>query len=114
VYVEISYHQEGDPKSSEEGIWGNRVNSVVPCVCGVGFYYPEGVKVGPEKRFLGRDVEGEDVIHPLEFWEYRIRGKKRYMHVGCHPGLPDRGEEGLKAIEGGKVSLAHGRFLKKN
>jgi len=87
---------------------------MVPCVCGIGVYYPEGVKVGPEKRFLGGDVEGEDVIHTLEFREYRIGGKKRHMNVGCHPWLPNRGQNGLKAIEGGKVRLAHRRFLKKN
>jgi len=42
---------------------------VVPCVCEVGIYYPKGVEVSPKKRILGGDVEGKDVIHPLELKE---------------------------------------------
>ena len=48
------------------------MDPVVPCVCGVGVYYPKGVDVSPKKRILGRDVEGKDVIHPLELKEYLL------------------------------------------
>ena len=93
MYVEIPYHKEGDPTSREEGCWGNRVHSMVACVGGVDVDQPEREKAGPEKRFWGGDVEVEEVIQPLDFGEYLIRGKKRHMNVGCHSGLPNRGEK---------------------
>jgi len=76
VYVEVPYYNEGDTKRWKEGFWRDRMDSVVDCVGGVGFYYPKRVKVGPEERLLGGDVEVKDVIHPLEPWEHRVRGKK--------------------------------------
>ena len=36
---------------------------MVACVGRVGVNQPKRVKVGPEKRFQGGDIEGEDVIH---------------------------------------------------
>jgi len=69
------------------------MDSVVACVGGVGVYYPKEMKVGPEERLLGGDVEGEDTIHPLEPWEHRVQRKKRYVNIGRHTGLPNTGEK---------------------
>jgi len=69
------------------------------------------VELGPEKGFLGADSEGEDIIHPLEPREYRIEGKKRYMNVGRHPGLPNWREKTLQGIKGAMVALADRRFM---
>jgi len=69
------------------------------------------MKVGPEKSFLGGDVKGEDVIHPLKLWEYRIGGEKRYMNVGRYVWHRNRGGKRSKTIERRKVSLADRRLL---
>jgi len=87
------------------------VGSVVMCVGGVGIYEPQGVKLGPEERLLGGDIEGEDVVHPFEHWEQRKRSKERHVNIGCHARLPDRGETRLNAVERGKVSLVDRRIL---
>ena len=77
VYIEVLNYQEGDVQGWGQGFWEERVDTVVTWVGGVGVYQPEGVKVGPEKRLLGGDIVGEDIIHPLEPWEHRKRGKER-------------------------------------
>jgi len=75
---------------------------------------PKGVKGGAKERLVGGDVEGEDVIHPLELGEHRVIGKKRHMNVGSHTWLPNRGKEGLETIERGKVSLVDRWILQKD
>ena len=105
---------EGKTEVREEGVWLNGVDSVVNCVGGVSINYPKRVEGGAEKRFVGGDVERENIIHPLEPGEHRIIGKKRHMHVGRHPRLPNWGKEGLKTIKGRKVSLIDRRFLQEN
>jgi len=102
VYVEVPYYQEGDPHGWKNGFWRDQVDPMVQCVGGVGVYQPEGMKVGPEKRFWGRDVEGEYLIHPLEPWVYRIAGEDRSMNVGHHAGLPNSGENDLKMLKEGR------------
>ena len=69
MYIEVPYYQEGDVQGWKEGIGGDGVDSVVTCVVRVGVDQPEGVKVCPEERFLGGDINGEDLIHPFEPWE---------------------------------------------
>jgi len=39
---------------------------VVTGVCGVGIDEPEGVETGAKEGLVGGDVQGEDVVHPLE------------------------------------------------
>jgi len=65
------------------------------------------VEVGVKKRFVGGDVEGENIVHPFELGEHRVIGKKRHMNVGSHVWLPNRGKKGLKTIKGRKVSLVN-------
>jgi len=103
----------GDTKSWKEGFWGDRVDLVVPPVGGVGVYYPKGMKACPEWRFLGGEVDGEDVIHTFELRVHRIEGKKSYMNIG-RSGLPNSRENGRKAVKGGKVSLANRRRLQED
>ena len=114
MYFEVPYYQQGDIQGGKEGFWGDGVDSVVTCVGGVGVYTVEGMKAGPEKGFLGGDIEGKDVIHPFERWEDRIGGMKRQMNIGRHTGLPNRGKKRLEAVKGGKVSLADRRLLQEN
>jgi len=114
VYVEVPYNEQGNVQGGKKAFRGDRVDSVVVCVGGVGIYNPEGVKAGPEKRYLGGDIEGKDLIHAFEPWEDRKGGKKRHMNIGRHPGLPNQRKERLKAVKGGKVSLADRRLLQKN
>jgi len=111
VYVKVPYYEQGDVQGGNEGFRGERVDSVVACIGGVGVNEPEGVKIGPTKRFLGGDIEGKDVVDPFEPWEYRIGGKERHVNIGRHTGLPNRGKECLKVVEEGKVSLADRRLL---
>ena len=80
----------------------------------VGINYPECVEGGAKKRFIGGDVERKNIVHPLEPGEHRVTGKKRHMNVGRHTWLPNRGEEGLETIKGGKVSLVDRRILQKD
>jgi len=72
------------------------------------------VKVGPEERFLGGDIEGEDVIHPFEAWEDRKRSMEGHMNIGRHARVPDRGGKGLKPVERGKVTLVNRRIFKED
>jgi len=87
---------------------------MVSSVGGVGVNNPERVKSGAEARITGGDVEGENVVHPLEPGEHCVIGKKRHMNVCCHSWLPNRGKKGLKTIKGRKVSLVDRRVLKEN
>jgi len=114
VYIEVPYYQEGDVQGWKQGIGGDGVDSVVACVGRVGVNQPERVKGGLEKRFLGGDIKGEDVIHPFEPWEHRKRSKKEYVNIGRHARLPDRGKKRLKALERGEVSLVNRRILKED
>jgi len=66
---------------------------MVNSIGGVSINNPKGVEGGAEKRLVGGDVEGEDVIHPLEFGKHCLIGKKRHMNVGSHMWLPNRGKE---------------------
>jgi len=66
VYIEVPYYQEGDLQGWKEGSRGDGVDPVVACVGRVGLDQLKGVKVCPEKRCLGGDIKGEDVIHPFE------------------------------------------------
>jgi len=63
------------------------------------------VKGGAEKRLIGGDVKGDHIVHLPKPGEHRVFGKKRHMSVGSYWRLPNRGEEGLKTIEGRNVSL---------
>jgi len=72
---------------------------------GVSINNPKGVEGGAERRLIGGDVEGEDVIHPIEFGEHGVIRKERHMNVGSHTWLPNRGKKGLETVERGKVSL---------
>jgi len=72
------------------------------------------MKVGPEERLLGGDIEGEDIIHPLEPWEHRKRSKERQVNVSRHARLSNWGEKGLKTVKGRKVGLVDRRILKEN
>jgi len=94
-----------------EGFWGDIMDPVVTCVGGIRMNYPEGLKTGAEKRFLGGDIDGEQIIHPCELWDQQKRGNERHMSIGRHVGLPNRGKKQLKAVKGGKVSLANRRLL---
>jgi len=87
---------------------------MVSSVGGVGVNNPKRVKSGAEERIIGGDVEGENIVHPLELGEHCVIGKKRHMNVGCHSWLPNRGKEGLETIKGRKVSLIDRRVLQKN
>jgi len=87
---------------------------MVDSIGGVSINNPKGVKGGAKKRLVGGDVEGEDIIHPLELGEHRVVGKKRHMNVGSHAWLPNRGKEGLETIERGKVRLVNRWILQKN
>jgi len=78
---------------------------MVNSIGGVSINNPKGVKGSAKKRLVGGDVEGKDVIHPLELGEHRVMGKKRHRNVGSHAWLPNRGKKGLETIERGKVSL---------
>jgi len=68
--MEVPYYQEGDVQGREQDIGGDRVDSLVARVDRVSLHQPEGVKVGPKERFLGGDIEGEDVFHTLERREH--------------------------------------------
>jgi len=87
---------------------------MVNSIGGVSINNPKGVEGGAKKRLFGGDVEGEDVIHPLELREHRVTGKKRHINVGSHAWLPNRGKEGLETIERGKVSLVDRWILQKD
>ena len=62
---------------------------------------------GAKKRFVGGDIEGENIVHPFEPGEHRVIGKKRHMKVGSHSWLPSRRKERLETIKGRKVSLVY-------
>jgi len=72
------------------------------------------VEGGAKKRFISGDVEGENIVRPLKPGEHRIIGKKRYMNVGGHAWLPNRGEKGLKTVKRGKVGLIDRRILQED
>jgi len=114
VDVEVSHNQEGEPKIGEKNIWWDGVNPVVNSVGGVGIDNPEGVEGGAKKRLIGRDVEGEHIVHPLKLGEHCVVGKQRHMKVGSHSWLANRGKERFKTMEGGKVSLVYRRILQKD
>jgi len=90
------------------------VDPVVHGVGGVSINYPKRVEGSAKKRFVGGDVERENIIHPLEPGEHRVVGKKRHMNVGCQTWLPDRGKKGLETIKGRKVSLVDRWILQKD
>jgi len=70
------------------------------------------VEIAVEQRTLGRDVEGNDVIHPFEPGEHRKSRKKSILNIGsCQTGLPSAGKKRLEASEGGKGGLADGQLL---
>ena len=69
------------------------MNHMVNSIGGVSVDNPKGVEGGAKKRLIGGYVEGEDVIHPLEFGEHCIVGKKGHMNVGSHTRLPNWGKE---------------------
>ena len=81
------------------------MDSMVQWVGGVGVYYPNGIEAGPEKRFLGGNVEGEALIHPFELLDHLVGRKERYMHISRHSGLPNRGKERLKTVKRGRMPL---------
>jgi len=114
VYVEVPYYQEGDIQGWKQGFRGDRMDVVVVCVCAVGVDQPGGVKIRPEERFLGGDIEGEDVIHLFEPWGHRKGSKERHMNIGHNTRLSDRGEQRLKAVEGRKLSLVNRGVLEEN
>jgi len=87
---------------------------MVNSIGGVSINNPKGVKGGAKKRLAGGDVEGEEVIHPLELGEHRVIGKKRHMNVGSHARLPNRGKKRLETIKRGKVSLVDRWILQKD
>jgi len=87
---------------------------MVDSIGGVSIDNSNGVEGGAKTRLIGGDVEGEDVIHPLELGEHRVIGKKRNMNLGSHAWLPHRGKEGLETIERGKVSLVNRWILQKD
>jgi len=87
---------------------------MVNIIGGVSINNSKGVKGGAKKRLVGGDVEGKDVVHPLELGEHRVIGKKRHMNVGSHAWLPNRRKKGLETIERGKVSLVDRWILQKD
>jgi len=66
---------------------------MVNSIGGVSVDNPKGVEGSAKKRLVGGDVEGEDVIHPLEFGEHCVVGKKGHMNVGSHTWLPNRAKK---------------------
>ena len=114
VDVEVPYNQEGETKIGEKSFRWKGVNPVVDSVAGVGINNPQGVEGGAQKRLIGGDVEGENIVHPLKPGEHREIGKKRHMNVGSHAWLPNRRKEGLETIKGRKVSLVDRWILQKN
>jgi len=83
-------------------------------VGGVGVYYPKGIEAGLEKRFLGGNFKGEDVIHPVELQQHRVGRKERYRHISRNSGLPDRGKERLKTVKRWRMPLAVTRLLQED
>ena len=87
---------------------------MVDSISGVGVNNPEGVKGGAKEGLVGGDVEGENMVHPLEPGEHRVVGKKRHINIGSHAWRLSWGNEGLETIEGRKVSLVDRWILQKN
>jgi len=102
VDVEVPHNQEGEPKIGKKNFWWKGVNPEINSVCGVGVNNPKGVEGSAKKRFIGRDVEGENIVHPLKPGEHRVVGKKRLMNVGGHLWLPNWGKKDLKPLKEGR------------
>jgi len=78
------------------------VNPVVNSIGGVGVNNPKGVEVSAKKRFIGGDVEGEDVVHSFEPGKHGEVGKKRHMNRGSQRGFLTRGKKDLKPLKEGR------------
>jgi len=66
---------------------------------GVGIINPEGVQTAAEKRLARGDMQSKDIVNPPNPGEQHVIGKKRYMNIGSHTWLPNRGQKGLETIE---------------
>jgi len=101
VDVEVRHNKVGELKIGEKNFWWHGVNPVVSSIGGVSVHNPKGVEGGAKKRFIGGDVEGEDIIHLLEPGEHRVIGNERHMDVVSHTWLPNRGKKDLKPLKEG-------------
>ena len=60
--VEVPHYVEGEPMVRKKNFWWDRVDPMMDRIGGVGVNNPEGVEVRAKKRFVGGDVEGEDIV----------------------------------------------------